>query len=140
MPKEKKKNLDSLLNIIGYRYTITRIQYSYINSPGQSLIGSIGIKNSGVAPFYFKWPIQVILEDSKGKIAQKQNLNYDIRNLLPGSIDIPFQIPLDKNLSAGTYKLKVCILNPETNKPAIEFANLSCENSKICNVGEMKVK
>ncbi|EJO5347339.1 DUF4832 domain-containing protein [Clostridium botulinum] len=140
LPKEKKKNLDRLLNIIGYRYTITRIQYSYINSPGQSLIGSISIKNSGVAPFYFKWPIQLILEGPKGKIVQKQNLNYDIRNLLPGNVDIPFQIPLNKNLPSGIYKVKVCILNPETNKPAIEFANFGCKNSKVCNVGEMKVK
>ncbi|MBC8061238.1 MAG: DUF4832 domain-containing protein [Clostridiaceae bacterium] len=136
---DKQRNLSKLLNLMGYRYTVTKSQYLDKNYPGDKLKGKISLRNSGVAPFYFEWPLYLSINYINKSIMDTFKFDYNIKKLLPGSADIDFDIPLNKSLSAGIYNMNVYLLNPETKKPEIEFANTGSEESKTCSVGETEV-
>jgi hypothetical protein len=133
---EKQVNLNKLLNLMGYRYSITKSEYTDLTYPGENLKGQISITNSGIAPFYFNWPVQLSLTDCTHGSLQDEKLNFDLKTFLPGDSVIPFDFKSKDNLPSGIYNLNLSILDETNLKPSVEFANAGCENSKFCTIGK----
>lgn len=127
---EKKKNLDMLLKLMGYHFSITKSTYTEKLSPGKLLEGTVEIKNSGVAPFYFDWPMVVKISDMSGQIKKTASLDYDIRKLLPGTGLINYKVGIDNGMAAGIYKLNFMINDPNTGTAEIAFANISSKEKE----------
>ncbi len=116
-------NIDKMMKTMGYRFIIQSVTHANTVKAGSTLDINMDWYNKGVAPFYFKWPIELSLADSSGKIVAKSVTDDDITTILPGgpsSFTPSIQVP--SSLPAGQYKLCVSILDPETMSPGIQLA------------------
>ena len=117
-------NIDYLQRIMGYRFSVKRASYVSSVTPGRNVTIGIDWRNTGVAPFYYNWPVEVSLLDAKGNPVASGIVNTDITKWLPGTdihTDVTLSIP--QGIAVGKYTLAVAILDPDTNKPAIHLAN-----------------
>jgi len=79
---EAVKGADEIQKAFGYRYVLDEVRFSV----SDSLKISFDVTNTGSAPFYYNWPVEVALLDSvtlKPVWKSKMN-NVDIRKWLPG--------------------------------------------------------
>lgn len=123
---EYKDNFDTILKTLGYRFALKDISYNKTLKPNKYLDLDINIENEGVAPFYFDWPIKIVLLDKANNIVQENTLNENITSWLPGTININTKIKIDKSIKKGNYNVAIGIIDPSNNKPSIKFAN-DCE-------------
>jgi hypothetical protein len=84
---------------------------------------SVTITNSGAAPFYYAWPME--LSVAKGRnIVLAADTNWDIRRVIPGGDAVQFaQRVSSAELSDGLYDVLLTIRNPLVNGPSVAFAN-----------------
>ncbi|MGG1662618.1 DUF4832 domain-containing protein [Brevibacillus sp. NRS-1366] len=119
---EQEDNLNLFLNTIGYRFSLSKESHANTVAAGNNLNVTMDWENSGVAPFYFPWTLELSLADQTGKIVAKTATAEDIRKWLPGMTTSSQSLAIPANLPAGEYTLCVGILDPHTQEPAIEFA------------------
>ncbi len=117
--KEEKlqASLDHLLNSIGYRLRVTRCSLE------QDLL-TVEIRNDGIAPFYYPWPVQVRMTDFDGNNTILES-ELDLREILPG-VSVQTAVRLDACESWKTIALG--IINPVTNTPSVRFAMNAVES------------
>ena len=81
---------------------------------------SVKIENLGVAPFYYKWPVEVIdLETNK-----TLKTDWDIRKILPGS-------PQVFSIKTRAKRIAIRIRNLIENGTPVHFANESNTNGLL---------
>ncbi|MFZ5986942.1 MAG: DUF4832 domain-containing protein [Bacillota bacterium] len=115
-------NFDLVLNTMGYRFVLKNISHLSEVNAGQSLTVNMNWINRGVAPFYYKWPLELSLVDLSGQVVFRTNTQEDIRSWLPGSKSMSHDINIPVTVPAGTYTLCAAIIDPETGKPGIDLA------------------
>ena len=73
---------------------------------------SFGSTKSGIAPFYYDWPLEYRISDEQGVIVYKyQDEEFKLSGLLPGeTAESVFFIPED--LKAGKYTVQMRFVNP----------------------------
>ncbi len=119
--KEFIERSDQLVRLLGYQYRLTEIRHpgkARAGHPAKVIIGGV---NEGVAPFYYRWSVQLAWLDARGEVVSSVTLKDDLRKWLPGEFVIEAE-----NLApakAGSYRLALGIEDPWTRKPAIRFAN-----------------
>lgn len=119
---EKQKNYDLALRTMGYRFMLYSVKHPRKIEAGSTLSMKMLWKNKGVAPFYYKWPLELSLSDSDSNIVSRISTPEDIRSWLPGETAVSTSLPIPANLKEGTYTLCVAIINPATGNPGIELA------------------
>jgi hypothetical protein len=116
-----QKRINQLLEKMGYHFQLIKETHSKKAKPGESTKLVMDWENTGVAPFYFQWPLEISLEDKTGNIVYKEKVKTDIRKWLPGKHEENTTITLPSNLKAGDYHFCVAIIDPTTNKPGIKL-------------------
>jgi hypothetical protein len=116
-----QRNIDALTNLIGYQFVLESLIHTGKAKAGNALEIKMKWNNKGVAPFYYQWPLELSLADSKGKIAAKTIVSADITKWLPGVTVITQSIKIPKSLKKGTYTLCVAILDASTGKPGMKL-------------------
>ncbi|MFC2076732.1 DUF4832 domain-containing protein [candidate division KSB1 bacterium] len=129
---------EEVQKVFGYRYVIDQVSYPSRIEPGEEFSVSIKLRNTGSAPFYYDWPMELALLDEDNKIAWRADFQrVDIRTWMPGDnwngdekrweiaptlyrVHETFQ--LDNNLPAGTFKLALAVLDPSGRLPSLRFA------------------
>jgi len=130
------KNAARVQKILGYRYVINSATYNRRVNTGEELSLELQISNVGSAPFYYKWPVQLMLLNLKKQVVWKETANIDIRQWLPGETKtISIKTNLSTSLSAGNYILAISILDPSGNLPSLRFANTNYYNGGITPLG-----
>ncbi|MBR5967280.1 MAG: DUF4832 domain-containing protein, partial [Lachnospiraceae bacterium] len=116
-------NIHYLQRIMGYRFSVKSASYKASVKAGKSFSIELNWRNTGVAPFYYNWPVEVSLLDANGNVAARTVSDVDIRTWLPGnSIRMNAVINVPADLAKGKYTVAVAILDPDTNEPAIHLA------------------
>lgn len=116
-----QRNIDAMTNIMGYNFVLEAVTQTGKAKAGESLSVKMKWNNKGVAPFYYKWPLELSLADSKGKITAKTLTQADITKWLPGERLTTQSISIPKSLKEGEYTLCVAIIDPSTGKPGIKL-------------------
>jgi len=107
---------------LGYRFQATAFSVTRGAASGQNDL-HVMVRNVGVAPFYYDWPVQVAAVDSGGKIARTWNTGWKLSSVKPG---LPVQWKAAVNgLPAGSYTLLLRPVNPLANGTPLRFANAS---------------
>ncbi|MBR7837086.1 fibronectin type III domain-containing protein [Actinospica durhamensis] len=121
---------DAAVEAMGYDFTANNAYFKPTTS-GTAEVG-VQISNTGVAPFYYPWTMSLGLENSSGQIVQTWNTPWDIRTVMPTTIQpypdwnvsgspssIPYGYPqyfqTQVNLSgvaAGNYQWVLKVDNP----------------------------
>ncbi|MGM0377791.1 MAG: DUF4832 domain-containing protein [Bacteroidota bacterium] len=76
------KGADEIQKVFGYRYMLDEVRFSL----NDSLNVEFDVTNTGSAPFYYDWPVEVALLDTENyKSVWKVTFNnVDVRDWLPG--------------------------------------------------------
>ena len=146
----------SLQKIMGYRFVLKKANYSSTVSAGGTLDISFNVQNTGSAPFYYDWPVEVSLLDrsSKEVVWSDRFKSVDIRGWKPGdqwdfdnnsyrlaaeTHNISERFTLPNNLGTGEYILALSILDPAGMKPAVRFAVTNYYNNGRTPLGMVGV-
>ncbi|MGE5397288.1 MAG: DUF4832 domain-containing protein [Chitinophagales bacterium] len=133
------KNRDSLLKLMGYRYVIKSVKCTSSPCPGKDMEVNWVVDNTGVAPFYYLWPVEISLCDSDGKVVFRYITKDDTRKWLPGANNLYSSFKLPTNLPTGTYNLCFAILDPADGKPGVVFAVEGRQSDGRYSVGTISV-
>ncbi len=116
-------NINYLQRIMGYRFSVKSASYTPSVAAGGKLKIRLNWRNTGVAPFYYDWPVEVSLLDAAGNVVASTVTKDDIRKWMPGeTISMTATIKVPADLDNGIYTVAVAILDPDTMKPAIRLA------------------
>jgi len=118
-----KANLDKLHKKLGYRFVLRKVDHEESVSKGSDLSVSITVENKGVAPFYYDWPLALYLVSADGSVEMEENLAVDIKTWLPGLHTFSGSVEISADVNPGSYEVKLAILDPDTGKPGVMFAN-----------------
>jgi hypothetical protein len=99
------KGAEEIQKAFGYRFVLDEVRFSLDNS----LNIEFDVTNTGSAPFYYNWPVEVALLDPETKMPVKENFKVDV--------------PKGK-----TYILSLAILDPAGNLPTVRFATTNYLN------------
>ncbi|HWH69936.1 MAG TPA: DUF4832 domain-containing protein, partial [Candidatus Sulfotelmatobacter sp.] len=80
--------------------------------------------NTGVAPFYYDWPLQIGVLDRSNSLVRTWTTPWTLSSLLPGPTNTVWSYTAaNHGLASGTYKLALSVRNPLTNGVVFRFAN-----------------
>ena len=118
-PERQQRALEEVRHM-GYEFCIRRVAPE--PQPAQ-LRFRYQIENTGVAPFYYAWPIEFALLDGGGKIACSLPSKQTLMNLLPQkSEEREIVFPLS-GLAPAHYRLLMRVANLLPKGKAVYFAN-----------------
>jgi len=84
---------------------------------------SLHIENTGVAPFYYNWPVELGVLDGNNDLVQTWSPPWRLASVLPGTNAGWNFTVANPGLAAGSYTLLLRVLNPLTNGVPLVFAN-----------------
>ncbi|MFJ4286908.1 DUF4832 domain-containing protein [Paenarthrobacter nicotinovorans] len=141
---------ESVQKELGYRYVMSEFSYPKQINPGGQFNVSFKVKNTGSAPMYYNWPVQVSLRDpDTNQIVWSDNFKkVDIRKWQPGSGYTAYNnkkdgswsnsilnyttppkensetgsFTLPENLPSKDYLVQLAVLDPGGNVPSLRFA------------------
>lgn len=120
IPPEWKKAFDEFQKRMGYRFILRRLEYPETVQAGTLQPIHMWWLNAGVAPVYR--PYEVAVELRSAGASAKVVLPVDVRKWLPGDAVFDGSIYISDSLKPGTYRLRVALLDPQTEKPAVKLA------------------
>lgn len=135
-----QKNVDRLVQTMGYRFSLNKAVYEQERRPGETLHTRIIVENKGVAPFYYRWPLEISIADSEGHVQASIRSSTDIRTWQPGLSEAVVHLKIPKKLAVGTYTVQASILDPSTGKPGVDFANTARQADGRYVLGKVKVQ
>ena len=84
----------------------------------------LALRNTGVAPFYYNWPVEIGVLSHKGKLVETWPAVFKITGILPDQPDSVFNFELkDVHLSPGQYHVLLRVKNPLPSGVPVRFAN-----------------
>jgi hypothetical protein len=105
---------------LGYEFHVISLS-TWTNKT--SLIAGVRIWNTGVAPFYQNWPIELAAVSS-GQIVRKWSTPWVISNIMPHNAPMDLQMSLS-NPPPGNFTLLMRVSNPLASGKPLRFANAS---------------
>jgi len=131
--------VNKVLSKIGYRYYVSELRMPESTFFGHSIEGSATIKNIGIAPIYYPWPVWFYLMDATGEIQAWTSKGESMLGVLPeGTRTFEFTLPIDR-LENGDYSVGIGIVDPITGEPAIRFAMDNVRSDRIQVLREVNV-
>jgi hypothetical protein len=96
--------------------------------------------NDGIAPFYYSWDVFLYIIKIDGKTVKSQQVEMDIKEVIPGiTVTTKTDINLS-NLQKGKYQIGIAIIDPLTGQPGIAFAMKNTRDDRIYIFGEYEKK
>ena len=94
---------------------------AWTNSPLQV---RIGLRNFGVAPFYYDWVVQLGALDASNQVVGTWQTSWKLSSLLPAATNTIWSCALTNHgLGVGQYKFVLRVINPLTTGLPLRFAN-----------------
>ncbi len=134
----EKANLDIILNKMGYRFSVKKATLKTNTPVGGNFDGTIKILNSGIAPFYFDWNMKFKIANMNNEVLLDENIDYDVKNILPGEKDINFGFLLENQYYSGIYSTYFSIKNAQENYE-LNLANNNFIKGKGLFCGEIVI-
>lgn len=110
---------------MGYTLQATRTSATY---HGAKAAVAVEFTNTGSAPFYATWPLEVVLVDENNKVVASQSIESTLPSILPGQTGrVTARLPLPavyrSNNSAQKLTAAIRVVNPLPKGPSVAFAN-----------------
>jgi putative heme-binding domain-containing protein len=87
---------------------------------------ALTVTNTGVAPFYYNWPVELGALDASGKIAATWKPEWELSSIQPAHPPVVWSFTADASfLKPGLYRLLLRVPNPLPNGRPLRFANQS---------------
>ena len=138
IPAEWKAKFEDFQKKIGYRFILRRLEYSKTVNPGTMMPVHMWWLNGGVAPIYA--PYDLVMELRSVKSSTLIRIPVDVRKWLPGDAVFDDSVYVPEGLEAGSYDVRIAMLDPRTGKPAIRFAIEGRQDDGWYAAGSLTVK
>jgi hypothetical protein len=138
IPEAWKKAFEEFQKKVGYRFALRRLEYPQRVKAGRMLPVNMWWLNAGVAPVYTEYTLALELRGPAGSSLMK--VPVDIRKWMPGDAVYEGSLFIDAKLAPGTYRLRIGILDPRTEEPAIRLAIEGRQVDGWYDVGEINVE
>jgi hypothetical protein len=112
---------NDLVRRMGYEFKLNEVRHAAEVNQGNKLAFSLEGENQGVAPFYYRWEVELALMDDKSNVVEKLPLDWDIRKWSPGKFSEKGSIRIEAK--PGKYQLGFGIRDPWTDRPTVALAN-----------------
>ena len=119
--EEEKKYPEAVAEILknmGYRYGVTKATTVWNKSLGTMRI-SLEIKNHGVAPMYFDWPVCLYLLNEDGQVLCRYETDLKLTQITSGKTEKVYLKLQNELLKEVKGILAIGIENPETGKAEV---------------------
>lgn len=120
IPPQWRAEFEGFEKRMGYRFVLRRLEYPKAISAGSMMPVHMWWLNAGVAPIYRDYWLAVQLKSGNREAVLR--VPADIKQWLPGDAVLDDSLYIPADLAAGTYRLRVALLDPRTGKPAIRLA------------------
>jgi Domain of unknown function (DUF4832) len=108
---------------LGYELYVSNAVIADATTTG-ALNVNIWIGNTGVAPFYYNWPVQLAALDSSSQLAKTWTTSWQLASIFPGPpTNVWTWSQAHHGLAAGIYQFLLGIPNPLTNGLALSLAD-----------------
>lgn len=103
----------------------------------------VSLKNYGIAPFYYDWPLEYSLSDKKGNVVYTyRDVNFKLSELLPETVlQSEFLIP--DSINRGEYSIALRVVNPaeeiSQNAAPMKLANNNKITDGIYELASVKI-
>jgi hypothetical protein len=122
MTSTQKAAYQDAIRSSGYRYSINTVSLGALWR-GKSVPVTVTMTNSGVAPTYDDWMVQLRLTDATGKRAWTRTLPIDLRKHLPGTRTYTTYVTVPTTLSNTTYTVSLGVRDRQVYSPEMSLAN-----------------
>jgi len=108
---------------LGYELFVTAVQLRDARG-ADGLTVSIKIRSTGVAPFYYDWPVQLAAADSANRIVAIYDTSWHLSRIMPYENDVELTYSeRNPGLSPGRYKILMRAINPLAAGKPLVLAN-----------------
>ena len=137
IPVEWRRKFDEFQKQMGYRFVLRRVEYPRSVKAGQMMPVHMWWLNSGVAPVYRQYTLAIQFQSA----AESQNvpITSDVTKWLPGDAVVDQLVYVPDTLKPGTYRIRVTLLDPRTNQPAVRLAIKGRESDGWYNLGTITI-
>jgi hypothetical protein len=106
---------------MGYELQVTAATLLVVND---TLDVTLTMTNTGVAPFYYDWAVELAALDSAGKLVKTWKPEWKMTDIVPGAPATTWHFRSDDcPLPVGVHHVLLRIPNPLPNGPPLRFAN-----------------
>jgi len=138
IPPEWKDRFDDFQKKMGYRFVLRRLEYARRAKAGTMAPLHMWWLNAGVAPVYRPYELALQIMSPSGLATIK--LPVDVRKWLPGDAVYDGSIYIPPTLKSGDYRLRVALLDPRTEQPAIRLATEGRQPDGWFDVGAVSIE
>jgi hypothetical protein len=138
IPPEWKDKFDAFQRRMGYRLVLRRFEYPKEARRGTMIPVSMWWLNAGVAPPYR--PFELALKLHSATTASVIRLPADVRTWLPGDAIWEGNVYVPDTLAAGDYRVRLALLDPGTEQPAVRLAIEGREDDGWYALGTLSVR
>jgi hypothetical protein len=135
---EAREGAEAVQKTFGYRYVVDEMSYPTRIDRNQEFFVSFSVRNTGSAPFYYDWPVELSILDASGNIVWSADFfDADVRDWMPGddwnredsaygkmaeTYTVSGSFAADADIPAGIYRLALAVLDPAGRLPGLRFA------------------
>lgn len=125
---------------LGYNLHIDRVVWPDIVDTNVPFEVEVRFANSGSAPAYHEFPVQLSLCDADGTSRWTSDLGIDLRSILPGQTGVfPRSITIT-DLPVGTYSLRIGVLHPFKGlEPGVLLQSPGRDSNDRYEIGPMRI-
>lgn len=138
IPGPWKEQFERFEKRIGYRFLLRRLEYPREAKAGSMMPVEMWWQNDGVAPVYRDYILAIGLRSGNASAVIKTSA--DVRKWLPGDAVYNDTVYVPKHLTPGDYRVRIALLDPRTERPAIRLAIAGRQPDGWYDVGTIMVK
>jgi hypothetical protein len=138
IPEPWKAKFAEFQKKIGYRFLLRKLEYPATVKAGQMMPVSMWWLNAGVSPVYYPYILAIQLSGSQSTALIRTTA--DVRQWLPGDAVYETPVYVPDSLKPGTYRLRIGLLDPRTEVPAIKLAVQGRQPDGWYDLGEIVVE
>ncbi|RLD98595.1 MAG: hypothetical protein DRI92_03650 [Aquificota bacterium] len=135
-----QQTIDSMLKLMGYRFVIREADLPETALGGNTLQIKFTVENTGVAPFYYPWPLEIVWFDGEAEREDVQTTDIDIRTWLPGTHEVSLSVSAPSPSKETQYNVAIEIPDPGGGGPPVRFANVGEEQEGAFILGSVKIQ
>lgn len=137
IPPEWRSKFDEFQKRMGYRFILRRLSYPGSVKAGEMMPLHMWWLNAGVAPIYREYLLAIQFHSPTSR--HTLTLPVDVRKWLPGDAVFDGTVYAPDTLKPGTYQLRIGLLDPRTNEPAVRLAIKGRDSDGWYNLGTITV-
>jgi hypothetical protein len=138
IPPEWKARFDDFQKKQGYRFVLRRLEYARGAKAGTMAPLHMWWLNAGVAPVYRPYELALQFTSPTGSATIK--LPVDVRKWLPGDAVYDGTAYVPATLKRGDYRVRVALLDPRTDQPAVRLAIEGRQSDGWYDVGAISIE